>query len=300
MHAEELAHFAQTIEMESRSGRAFGREVVARVEQSAFRKETRTCYGCEKSGHVKADCRSKKAASTNGGRRAKGSGNIVLAVGEGTSAKGLHFDKSNQKPIIEEDSDRDGDGWILDSGSSRHLVNDPDLLQDAKMCDHECHLEDGELINLLRAGNVVLTVVAGEQHREVTLTEVYLAPGLSRNIISYGKLEQKGFCLAYDGSKRALVMRSDGEVVFDISMDNNVLYVDTVDKKCSPSILSDLLTAIKIHETTDKSIKDMQSGSLYHFYQRLGHLGYDAIERMAMNSASGIIITDRSRPTCVS
>ena len=36
------------------------------------------------------------------------------------------------------------------------------------------------------------------------------------------------------------------------------------------------------------------------FTKRLGHLGYDAIERMAMNSASGIIITDRSRPTCVS
>ena len=128
------------------------------------------------------------------------------------------------------------------------------------MCEHECHLADGEPIKLLRVGNVVLTVVAGGQNREVTLTEVYLAPGLSRKIISYGKLEKKGFGLAYNGAKRALVRRSDGEVVFDISMDNNVLYVDTVDTKCSPSSLSDLLTAIMTHDTMDESVKDMQSG----------------------------------------
>ena len=42
VQAEELAHFAQTIEMESRSGLAFGKEVVEHVEDSALRKETHT------------------------------------------------------------------------------------------------------------------------------------------------------------------------------------------------------------------------------------------------------------------
>ena len=79
-----------------------------------------------------ADCRSKKTAYTNGGRRAKGGGNIVLAIGEDTSVKSSRHAKSDDKLMIVEDTDRDGDGWILDSGSSRHLVNDPSLLQDAK------------------------------------------------------------------------------------------------------------------------------------------------------------------------
>ena len=83
----------------------------------------------------------------------------------------------------------------MDSGSSRHLVNDLALLQDAKMCEHECHLADGEPVKLLRVGNVVLTVVTGGEHREVTLTKVYLVPGLSQNIISSGKIEQKGLTL---------------------------------------------------------------------------------------------------------
>uniref|UniRef100_A0AAV1TNM8 Integrase catalytic domain-containing protein n=1 Tax=Peronospora matthiolae TaxID=2874970 RepID=A0AAV1TNM8_9STRA len=45
---------------------------------------------------------------------------------------------------------------------------------------------------------------------------------------------------------------------------------------------------------------DVQIGSLYHFHQRLGHLAYDTVERMASNPDSGITLTDRARPTCIS
>ena len=83
-------------------------------------------------------------------------------------------------------------------------------------------------------------------------------------------------------------------------MDNNVLHVKTVGEKRSPSTPSDVLLAIITHETLDKSVMDMQRGSLYHFHQRLGHLGYDAVERMEKGPASGIKMTDRLRPTCVS
>ena len=156
------------------------------------------------------------------------------------------------------------------------------------MCEHECHLTIGEPVKLLLVGNVVLTVIAGGQQKDITLTEVYLAPGLSRNIISYGKLERKGFGLVYAGTKRAVVRRSDGEVVFDISIDNDVLYVKTVVIKRSPSTPSDVMMAIITHETPDESTKDMESGSLYHFHQRLGRLGYDAVERVAKDPASSI------------
>ena len=53
----------------------------------------------------------------------------------------------------------------------------------------------------------------------------------SREILfSYGKLERKGLGLVYAGTKRAQIRRSDGEVVFDISMDNNVLRKDSCRK----------------------------------------------------------------------
>ena len=41
---KQLAHFAQTIEMKERSSHSSGNEVVAHVDESTSRKETRTCY----------------------------------------------------------------------------------------------------------------------------------------------------------------------------------------------------------------------------------------------------------------
>ena len=79
-----------------------------------------------------------------------------------------------------------------------------------------------------------------------------------------------------------------------------MFYVKTVVAKRSPSTPSDVLMAIITHETSDESVKDMQRGSLYHFHQRLGHLGYDAVERVTKDPESGIKITGRSRPTRVS
>ena len=89
VHAEELTHFAQAIEMKSRSGRSFGKEVVAHVDESASRKETRTCHGCGKFGHLKKDCRSKKNDDKKWGRGPKDGGSITLAVGEERGRNGL-------------------------------------------------------------------------------------------------------------------------------------------------------------------------------------------------------------------
>uniref|UniRef100_A0AAV1TBU1 Retrovirus-related Pol polyprotein from transposon TNT 1-94-like beta-barrel domain-containing protein n=1 Tax=Peronospora matthiolae TaxID=2874970 RepID=A0AAV1TBU1_9STRA len=73
---------------------------------------------------------------------------------------------------IGDDSDDEDDDWILDSGSSRHLMNDTSLLRDARDCDQECHLADGETTKLTQVGSVVLTVLARGQQQDVTLTDV--------------------------------------------------------------------------------------------------------------------------------
>ena len=69
VHAEELAHYAQAIEMEALPGRFFGKEVADHVDESTPCKETRTCYGCGKIGHIKAYCNSKRTGDKSGGRR---------------------------------------------------------------------------------------------------------------------------------------------------------------------------------------------------------------------------------------
>ena len=75
------------------------------------------------------------------------------ALDEGTSVKSSCHAKSNQKLTNKENTDRNGDVWILDSGFSRRLVNDPSLLQDEKMSEYECHMAKGDPVKLLRGGS---------------------------------------------------------------------------------------------------------------------------------------------------
>ena len=91
----------------------------------------------------------------------------MLAISEGTSKKGLRCAKCGLTLANSDDSDELGDDWILDSGNSRHLVNNASLLQDVRDCKHECHLTDGEVIKLSRVSSVVLTVMAKGHKRDV-------------------------------------------------------------------------------------------------------------------------------------
>lgn len=75
------------------------------------------------------------------------------------------------------------------------------------------------MIKLSRVGNVMLTVMAKRHEQDVTLTEFGLARELSKNVMSYGKLDREGFGLRYSGVTCALARRSNGEVIFDIKME---------------------------------------------------------------------------------
>ena len=81
--------------------------------------------------------------------------------------------------------DIDQGDWILYSGASRHLVNNESLLIDSSACVHEIDMTDGKSLWLTRVGNVRLAVLARDMKMNVTLTEVFLAPHLAKNIVSY-------------------------------------------------------------------------------------------------------------------
>ena len=128
---------------------------------------------------------------------------MVLFVERGKGNKGFRAVKNDLAMAIGDDGDTMDDDWVIDSGSSRHLVSDDTLLMDARDCKEVCHLADGETVGLSRVGNVVLTVLAKGRHTNVTLTDVFLATELARNIMSYGKLERKGFGPMFTMERRA-------------------------------------------------------------------------------------------------
>lgn len=72
--------------------------------------DPRTCYGCGEAGHILVKCPKTKSVASSA------SSKVALAVSTGTCA--------------------DSTSWILDSGSSVHLVKDSRMLKNAVQCDH--------------------------------------------------------------------------------------------------------------------------------------------------------------------
>ncbi|CAH0519357.1 unnamed protein product [Peronospora belbahrii] len=156
---------------------------------------------------------------------------MVFAIGEIKSSKrGTRVGKGRKLAAetvnaVGNVDNSDFSDSILNSGSSRHLVNDVTLIQGIVICGHEVYMADGESLKLTKHGSVRLAVIANGEEKTIKLPDVYLASQLTRHIISYGILEEKGFGLVYNGSSRALVRRSDNAITFDVSMHTNVLYV---------------------------------------------------------------------------
>ncbi|POM66265.1 Mitochondrial Carrier (MC) Family, partial [Phytophthora palmivora] len=170
--------------------------------------------------------------------------------------------------------------WILDSGSSRHLPN-------------------GEPLAVTMKGSVTLRVTASGEEQTVELTNVYYAENVVHNLISYGQLDEKGCTLTRKDGQR-VVIAGDGRVVFDVRLERNVLMVDgTIVRKhesASPVIMAALNG--EAHGSGDTSV-NVQKGTLVEFHRRLGHLNYDAVERLAKDTSSGIELTDRRRVNCL-
>ncbi|CAI5726216.1 unnamed protein product [Hyaloperonospora brassicae] len=129
--------------------------------------------------------------------------------------------------------------------------------------------------------------------------DVYYSPNLARNIINYDKLDQKGYSLKYSNGKRSVARRSDGQVAFDVTMENSVLIVETVIKSVRQKETANVIMAAIHEKAADEMTSATHRGSLLYFHQRLGHLSYDAIEKIARNPSSGIELTDHKRMTCI-
>ncbi|POM80123.1 Mitochondrial Carrier (MC) Family, partial [Phytophthora palmivora] len=160
-HAEELAHFAQAWEIEAKK-KNLGQELVGVVSERG-RKETRRCHKCGKVGHSRAACLDK-------GER--GQPDLTLAVSDA---------------FIEPGRD-----WILDSGSSRHLVNDQSWLDDLVPHVDSCTQPNGDPLNITTKGTLTLRVKVCGKEQTLKLTNVYYAANLTHNLLSYGTLDMMG------------------------------------------------------------------------------------------------------------
>lgn len=115
VQADELAHFAQVRES-SFTSRRTGRGIVNAVQDrrnlhDRRHTDTRKCYLCGKIGHIRRNC---------------------------PQEDGREQVKENLTLMLSGDGNMKSKSWILDSGSSRHLVGDLSWLIDVEAADGTC------------------------------------------------------------------------------------------------------------------------------------------------------------------
>ncbi|POM64600.1 LOW QUALITY PROTEIN: Hypothetical protein PHPALM_19848 [Phytophthora palmivora] len=114
-----------------------------------------------------------------------------------------------------------GEAWVLDSGSSRHLVNDASWLEAVELCDDQCIQRNGDPLTIRMKGTSVSLHVA--RYKTGILTDIYFAKNVVHNLISYDQLNRKGYALAYVGERCAMAAKNGGLVTLDVELLRNVL-----------------------------------------------------------------------------
>ncbi len=205
----------------------------------------------------------------------------------------------NHNEVVKDEESKEGSAhavwpsrieWILDSGCGRHLTGNPDLLgENAVKADNLLFLPNGTKSSPPGKGTKV-----GQETRHVVVEDVEFVPSFKRNLLSYVSLEKKGVRLRYEGGKRYLISRL-GSKISEVHSEGDVLVVC---KELSGA-LANAAMVCSMNESQDHVSEVVHEDTLYNWHRRFGHQSYDAIEALTSKPGSGIKLTNRERPNCM-
>ncbi|EDN10314.1 predicted protein [Histoplasma mississippiense (nom. inval.)] len=276
--------------------------------------ETRTCFHCQKTGHIQNDCwkkyPEKRPSNPNNANKDKDKGDTNAGTAPVHNVVEQVFCMTDKAYMSSERPTRDT--WILDSGAGAHATPHKDLVV-AKPQKYTVKLEmaDGTIVPAAAIGDTKITV----EGADMLLTGVRYVPKLEVNLMSMGKLVRQGFTfkqLAYGSNHAVLFMSPDRTFSFTAKLNDNDIY--EVEK---PPTFKDLIrfalsngkfepvNAMADDRTTDailalpnNDIKVIEL-TMTQWHQKLGHLNPADIARMAADPRLGMrIIGQRALPFC--
>ncbi|OAT09892.1 hypothetical protein, variant [Blastomyces gilchristii SLH14081] len=185
---------------------------------------TKTCYHCQKIGHIQTDCWLKfpeKRPTSRGKDKDKDKD------AENTGAAPVH-NVMEQVFCIKEKAYASGqtgkDTWILDSGSGAHATPHRDLVV-AKPQKVKVMLEmaDGTVVPAAAIEDTKIPV----EGADMLLNDVCYVPKLEVNLMSMGKLVRQGYTykqLTYGNNHAMLIMSPDRMFSFTARLNENDIY----------------------------------------------------------------------------
>ena len=168
-------------------------------------------------------------------------------------------------------SDIDSNAWIIDSGATRHMINDRtafETYEDVAGVAVQI-AEDGRSIPATGQGNVTISVRNAEGHITcMQLTNVLHVPRLGRNLFSVIDAAKKGARIEFDAIE-CRIRNAAGRIVQGPARGDQYLLIPVMPKA---QVSTTTVT------TTDRQLTPsagVQMSETWH--RRLGHVGHGAI-----------------------
>ena len=189
--------------------------IQAVVPKSRFKKEERKCYTCNKVGHLRQNCpmkndQSKNRAQENQRNNANAINNLSLNFMMMSPVTANLFTSFNLKSE-----------WILDSGATEHICSSADWVTNGTLytliAPTQLTVGNGQVLQAAKAGTV--------HFNDVSLSGVLVCEQCPVNIISEGKLLEKGLTISKSALKGCLIMQGKN-VIMTARIQNKLMFVD--------------------------------------------------------------------------
>lgn len=158
-------------------------------------------------------------------------------------------------------------GWLIDSGATRHVVNNKDFFSELdETYRGVIEVGNGNEVKVfgIGSGNVYVINQKGTVNK-VMVREVLFSPEMVSNLLSIGKLTDKGFEILFR-HKACEIFENDKQVAVADRTEN--------------------LYELRVKDKANVSISGHKENCIHDWHQRLGHRDPEAIRKM---KADGLI-----------
>jgi len=166
--------------------------------------------------------------------------------------------------------------WILDSGATHHMSSQRELFTDFKTHKASISIANGGTIKATGIGEIWITVWNGKgDGTPICLQEVLYVPELgANNLVSVRCIQQAGMTVLFgSGLKQEASIRFDGDEIAIAELRRNSYLLLAEAQGTGRSCKED--------STANTAGQAKGSGTLMQWHQRLGHLGFDNVKRLA-------------------
>ncbi len=187
------------------------------------------CYGCKRFGHIRIQCRPEWVADMPGDEIMPNPPVIpqwVLNPSQRPAIESKPSATTEQKngnvPRISCCSKglSSNDNFILDTGASYHVVNNPALLSQfyPEAQSRTFYTAEGEsLVDIIGKGVLIIQCRTRDRSNTLTLTDILVAPAIPINVVSVAKLCQQNVVMVVFTDEYASFCRCEEIVVPNIS-----------------------------------------------------------------------------------